>query len=165
MAQAKFINNNDFEIELSNIASSSPEIFEKALRAGADIIADKAKANLQGVLSPFATGELVGAFGITPVALNKKGSYTLHIGFGGYQKPAQKGFPNGVPFQLIARSIESGAVVGTKRKAKKSGSPMKYWRKKTPFAAPAVRATKDRAIQAIRDTIDREFEKITKNGG
>jgi hypothetical protein len=46
---------------------------------------------------------------------------------------------------LIARSFESGAG---------------DWRKKTPFAAPAVRAKKEEAFAAMERVANEEWKKI-----
>ena len=69
MAQVKFIDSSDFEMVIAKAIDKYPEIAEKCLAAGAAIIADEMKKRLQSVLSPFATGELVEAFGITPTTV------------------------------------------------------------------------------------------------
>ena len=109
MARAIFIEDDSFRWMLSTLQRKLPDISETVLRVGADIIADEMKENLRGVLSAEATGQLVAAFGITPVKQDRNFNYNLHLGFDGYQH-----MPTGkkVPFQLLARTIESGAVVG-----------------------------------------------------
>ncbi len=177
MAQAKFIDNPLFDLILSRMATDYPDIAEKCLRVGADIIADEMKRRLIGVLLPQSrAGELVASFGITPVKRNRNGDYTTHLGFDGYQKPGYGSFPNGVPFQLIARSFESGAVVGgryktsenTGKRKKKARGDMMYWREATPFAAPAVKASRARAMKEMAEMAEKEMAKRVeknKNGG
>lgn len=145
MAAAKFIDSSDFEIRLNRSATDFKRIAEKAIRAGAAIIATKMQENLRGVLSPAATGQLVAALGITPVKQGLNYDYNAHIGFDGYRQPGYGKFPQGVPFQLIARSFESGAG---------------DWRPAKPFAKPAVMATKDRVREEMNRVAEEEFRKI-----
>ena len=145
MASAKFIDASGFELRLKRSASSYRKVAEAAIRAGAAVIAAQMKDNLRGILSPKATGQLVNSMGITPVKQDKDYNYNAHIGFDGYQKPPYGKFPQGVPFQLIARSFESGA---------------KPWRDATPFAKPAVNATKEKVKEVMTRVAEEEFKKI-----
>ena len=147
MATAKFIDSSDFELRLNRSATDFAKVAEAALRAGAAVIATQMQQNLKGILSPKATGQLVSALGITPVKQGKDYSYNAHIGFDGYQMPAYGKFPKGVPFQLIARSFESGAG---------------NWRKPKPFAKPAVRESRARVEEAMKQAAEQEFEKIMR---
>lgn len=146
MARAKFIDNPDFELMISDLAKKSPEIVEKSLRAGAGVIADEMRKRLVHVLSPDALGDLLNSFGFTPVKHRADGTADVHIGFDGYDR-------KGVPNQLKARVLESGAKY-------KSGKV----RKARPFARPAIKASRERAIKAMQDTVDREIKKITNKG-
>ena len=145
MASAKFIDSAGFELKLNRSAQNFRKVAEAAIRAGAAVIAEEMGNRLRGILSPKATGQLVNALGITPVKQDKDYNYNAHIGFDGYRKPPYGKFPQGVPFQLIARSFESGA--GT-------------WRKATPFAKPAVNATKQKVKEVMTRVADEEFQKI-----
>lgn len=167
MARAKFIEDDDFSLMLEKAEASSEDIAKAALYAGAKIIADQMKKNLEGILSPKATGALVGAFGITPIKRDMDGNWNAHMGFDGYQEPGH------VPFQLIARSFESGAVMGgrytgnrtksgKREKWKSKLEPEDYWRQPTPFAKPAVQATKQQALEAMKRAAERELEKIAE---
>ena len=147
VARAKFIDDPAFELAISQAAARFPEVAEKALRAGAAVYAKQMRKNLKGILSPAATGELIGAFGITPVKQDTKLNYNVHLGFDGYQQPGYGQFSvKGVPFQLIARSFESGAG---------------NWRRPTPFAKPAVKEKKSEADQVMIKVAEEELEKIT----
>lgn len=159
MARAKFIDSDDFVMAISRATTEYPDIAEKCLKAGADIIADEMKRRLKGVLLPGSrNGELVAAFGISPVLRDREGNWNAHLGFDGYQETAS----GLVPFQLIARSFESGAVIGSRDRKKRNKSDWKYWRKPTPFAAPAVRATRQKALKVMEDIAYAELEKRTK---
>ena len=103
-------------------------------------------------------GELVAAFGISPVQRDRNGNWNTHLGFDGYQNIGR----SRVPFQLIARSFESGAVIGSRGRKKSNKSDWKYWRKPTPFAAPAVRSTRQKALKAMEDIAYEELEKRTQ---
>lgn len=145
MASAKFIDASGFELRLNRSASSYRKVAEAAIRAGAAVIAAQMKDNLRGILSPNATGQLVASMGITPVKQDAAYNYNAHIGFDGYRRPPYGKFPQGVPFQLIARSFESGAG---------------DWRPAKPFAKPAVMATKDRVREEMTRVAEEEFKKI-----
>ena len=145
MARAQFIADEAFELMISRAMAGTEQVARAALKAGAAIIADKMKENLKGILSDEATGQLVEAFGITPVKQDSNYNWNVHLGFDGYQQPPQKRWPQGVPFQLIARSFESGAG---------------EWRTARPFAKPAVTATKARALDAMKSAAEKELEKI-----
>ena len=67
------------------------------------------------------------------------------IGFNGYLTRKEENYPNGVPAQLVARSIESGSSV----------------RAEHPFVSPAVRAARSAALRAMDETGEREIRKIT----
>lgn len=144
MARAKFIDDPDFEIALSNLAKSSPAITAKVLRAGAAVIADEMRKRLVHILSPDALGDLLDSFGFTPVKHRADGTADIHIGFDDYDR-------KGVPNQLKARVLESGARF-------KSGKV----RKARPFARPAVKASREKAIKVMRETAEAEIQKITK---
>lgn len=163
----KFIDDTSLEIALSRLAAKTPEIAEKAMRAGADIIADRMSANLRekvsGKLSRDAMGRLIASFGITPLLENSNGYWTMHIGFGGYDI-------TGVPFVLIARSFESGAVRGGrytgswrgKKRVMKAKSEIKgkYWRKPTHFASKAVSSERVAALYEIERVAEEEINRI-----
>lgn len=168
MARAQFIADEAFELTLGNLKAKTRQVAEAALYAGAAVIADQMKANLEGILSPQATGQLVAAFGVTPAKLDKWFIWNVHIGFDGYHIPGQ------VPFQLIARSFESGAVMGSRYTGKVEENkwetkdpkfgPEDYWRYPTPFAKPAVLATKQQTREAMARAAEREIEKIAQKG-
>ena len=145
MAVARFIDSSDFEIRLNRSATDFKKVAEKSIEAGAAVIAQKMRENLKGILSPNATGQLVASMGITPVKWDAAFNYNAHIGFDGYRRPPYGEFPQGVPFQLIARSFESGAG---------------DWRPAKPFAKPAVMATKDRVREEMTRVAEEEFKKI-----
>ena len=161
MAQAKFIDDNSFELTIQKTAANTPEIAKAILKAGAGVIASKMRENLNNILSKKATGQLVGAFGVTPVQRDTKMNFNVHLGFDGYHEPGH------IPLPLVARSFESGAVMGGRYSASAKGKRKKrivsasdYWRKPTPFAKPAVEETKQQAKEAMDKAAQKEFEKL-----
>lgn len=132
---------DDFTEHLEKIAGMTDEIAKQALYVGAGIYADEMKRELRGVLSERATGQLVDAFGITPIKQTSDFDYTVHLGFDGYQV-----MHNGkrVPYQLIARAINSGAY----KDGKQIIAP-------THFAQTAVSRKKKDAQRAMQETVER----------
>lgn len=136
MARMTFKAGDDYALKLSKLATNSDEIAKKAIYAAAEIVADKIKSNLEGVLSEEATGELVDSFGISKIDVDSDGNWNAKIGFDGYDS-------TGVPNQLKARVLESGSSRQPKR----------------PFVKPAINATKTAAQAAMAKVINEEIEK------
>lgn len=172
MAVAKFIDDDDYTLTISRAITAFPELADKTLRVGADIIADEVKRRIQQVLLPFSrNGELIHSFGITPMKRDGNGNYNVSVGFGGYRQPPYGKFPNGVPFQLIARSFESGAVTGSRytinytsgKRKKLSASEMKgkYWREPTHFMTKAIRASRQKALGAMEEYAEKQLNELS----
>lgn len=130
---------DEYALALSKLGEAADETAKRAIYEGAKIIADKAKQNLENVLSGDSTGDLVESFGVTPISMDKNGNWNCKIGFDGYDR-------NGVPNQLKARVLESGSSKQQKR----------------PYMRPAVRSKKKEAIKAMGDIIDEEIQKQMK---
>lgn len=137
MATVSFKKGDDYALKLSRLATGSEEIAKKAIYQGAKVVADKIKSNLEGILSPESTGELVNSFGVTPIERDNTGNWNAKIGFDGYDS-------SGMANQYKARILESGSSRQPKR----------------PFVRPAVNATKKQALEAMKKAIDDETKKI-----
>ena len=128
-------------------------IAEKAVCAGAAIVADAVRANIDALpavkdewgviaynnhwsapLTETAKKGLQDGFGISPMG-NEDGILNV-----------TKKYPKGQPNAIIARSLESGSSIAKKR----------------PFVAPAVRKTKKAAEETMAKIIDEEIAKIMK---
>ena len=136
------------------------EPLEKAVTAGAAVVADQIKANLEAlpeeefrklgegeIFHGIPTGQkrdLVDSFGLTPIEKDKYGFIHTKAGFDGYGSFPTKEYPEGVPNQLMARAVESGSSV----------------RQKTPFVEPAVKATRKEAVETMNAVIEDEFKSI-----
>lgn len=137
MARFAFKAGDEYAIKLSKLTTNSEVIAKKAIYGAVEIVADKIKSNLKGVLSDEATGELVESFGVTPIDKDKQGNWNAKVGFDGYDS-------EGVPNQLKARVLESGSSK----------------QKKTPFVRPAMNATKKQARAKMEKIIEEEYKKI-----
>jgi len=131
-----FMLDEDFAIKLSRLDTDINEIAKKAIYAGAKIVADAMKVNLEVVLSDEATGQLVDALGITPIGMMGS-EWSAHIGFDGYDR-------DGVAFQLIARVLESGTST----------------RPKKPFVRKTMNQTKTKVSEAMKNVVEEETRKI-----
>lgn len=136
MASAAFMLDEDFAIKLSRLDTDINEIAKKAIYAGAKIVADAMKVNLESVISDEATGQLVEALGITPIGMMGS-EWSAHIGFDGYDR-------DGVAFQLIARVLESGTST----------------RQKKPFVRTTMNQTKSKVAETMKNVVEEEIHKI-----
>lgn len=160
MAKMTFKAGDDFALRLSRLATNSGEIAKKAIKAGAAIMADKIRANLEALpedkFRHLREGEkfsgapkqqkkdLLDSLGITPVDMDRAGNWNAKVGFDGYGKMPTKKYPKGVPNPLLARAVESGSSV----------------RRKTPFVRPAVNAVKETVHAEMHKVVDDEIKKI-----
>lgn len=160
MARMTFKAGEDFMIALSKLSAGTEQIATKAIYAGASIMADKIRDNLEKLPEDTFrfleddekfTGvpkgqkkDLLDSLGITPIEIDKNGNYNAKVGFDGYGTFPTKKYPKGVPNQLIARSVESGSEV----------------RQKTPFVRPAVNAVRSQVTETMNQTITEEIKKL-----
>lgn len=164
MAKITFKNQSDYFLKLKQLEVHfvKDSTLEKAVHAGADIVTDAIRGNLESLpeesfrfLDVYAgehfddvpTGQkrdLVEGFGLTPIERDKNGFLYTKAGFDGYGSFPTNDYPQGVPNALIARAVESGSSV----------------RDKTPFVRPAVNATRKEAVEAMDAVIDGELKKI-----
>lgn len=99
---------------------------------------------LHGITSVQKKGLLDG-FGIAKMRKDG-GAYNVKLGFDGYNGQKTTKWPHGQPNSMIARSIVSGTS----------------FRAKNNFVGKAVRATKEQAIEAMREEIYEQIDKIMK---
>ena len=168
MAKIMFRNLKEYELQLAHLRERTPEIAGKAIYAGAEIITDAIRANIEALpavsdkagliayqkkepapLTETAKKGLLDGLGITPMQ-DDNGFYNVKIGFDGpggehgYNDLRTEKFPKGQPNVMIARSLESGSSIAPKR----------------PFVRPAVNASRKAAEEAMAKVIDEEIEKI-----
>ncbi len=148
MALAKFIDDETFSLRISKIYNTTEGIAKIAIYRGMAIVADAAKRNLEGVVSRGAASELVGALGITPMKRDKRtGAWNGRLGFDGYQNLTFKnGKTKKIPFQMLARVIEGGAVFKNGRS-----------REGTHFMRRAVESTRAEVQRVMGEEIKRRM--------
>lgn len=143
MAKATMKMPDDFLMKLSKLGDKTDEIISKVLEAGGEVVLDKVKTNLKGVIGTGtkdksrSTGELVDSLGLSPAKLDRNGNFNVKIGF---KEPRRNGESNA----KIANIIEYG----------KSGQPPK------PFLKPARRTSRKVCIEAMKQRFDEEVDKI-----
>ena len=154
--------------ELNKLAINTSEVLGKSIYVGADIVADEVRKNIDKIpvsnssrrgtqsdpidtiTSAQKTGLLDG-FGIAPLK-KTDGISNVKLGFNGYNSQVsdvskrRKWTNTRQANQMIARAVEGGTS----------------FRKKHPFVAPAVRATRKKAEDAMGEQLDKEIEKAMK---
>lgn len=128
---------DDYIAKLSQLGSKMPEVAKKAVKAGANPLADEIRKgleeNLQG--SKYATGDLLDSLGVSPAGVDKNGVYNAKVGFSGYDR-------KGVPNALKARAMESGTSTQPKK----------------PFMRPAIKRAKKRVLEEMGKSIDADLQ-------
>ena len=160
MAKITFSGLDTYMEQLERLGQNSETAAKVALYEGAKIAADEMRESIRalptqeewGTKSDPARGikkkqkqGLLDGFGISPMQ-NENGSINVKIGFHGYNAFKTKQYPNGQPNAMIARAVESGTS----------------FLRKTPFVARAVRKTKQRAEERMKEVFEDEIEKIMK---
>ncbi|MEG0528528.1 MAG: hypothetical protein RR531_13530 [Longicatena sp.] len=131
---------------LERTAGKTEEIAFKSLYKGAKVIADGIKQELESLTVDKKRGnkhsavteqekdDLISNFGIAKVQV-VSGEISTKIGFKGFGSTKTKKYPNGVPNQLLIRSINSGTS----------------FRKKNPFIRKTVNNLKEDAVKAMEE--------------
>lgn len=165
MAKISFPGLAEYERKLSRLGgASADEIAGKAIYAGAKIITDKIRDNIDALpavndvegthawragrdapLTKKAKRGLQEGLGISRLQ-NTGGFIDVKVGFDGYNDLKTTKYPKGQPNVLVARVTESGSSIAQKR----------------PFVRPAIRAAKAEAEAKMAEVIDTEIEKIMK---
>lgn len=162
MARITFKRGSEYALKLQQLERHfvKDEPLEKAVKAGAEIVADKIRDNLNALpteefrklnegeifrgLPEGQKRDLQDSFGLTPIEKDKNGFIHTKAGFDDYGSFPTNEYPEGIPNQLLARSVESGSSV----------------RHKTPFVEPAVKATRKQAVEAMNGVIEDELKSI-----
>lgn len=143
MAKAAFKMPEEFLLKLSSLGEKTDEIIPRVLKAGGEVVEEKVKSNLQGVIGKGikgekrSTGKLVSALGVSAAKQDKDGNFNIKIGF---SEPRKGGKSNA----MIASILEYG----------KQGQPAK------PFLKPAKASSKKACTFAMIEALEKEIEKI-----
>ena len=127
---------DDLLKKLSRLGDKMDSISEEVLKTGGEVVLDKVKSNLKGVLSGDSTGELESSLGLSQVRIGKDGNSNIKVGFA---EPRSDGKSNA----MIANIIEYG----------KSGQPAR------PFLKPAKTSSKKSCIEAMTKKLEEEIDK------
>lgn len=156
LAKLTVIGLEEYSKMIAKMGERAQGIAKAAIYAGAEVIADAIRENLKSNLNatksvsahPTAqtkkhkmntsTGDLSSSLGIAPIQAFG-GDMNTKIGFDGYDH-------NGVANTLKARVMESGSSRIKKR----------------PFVRPAVTKNKQKAIQVMGETIEKEIQKYIR---
>ena len=123
--------------KLSKLGNRMDEVSETVLEAGGEVVLEKVRSNLEGVLSGNSSGELVSSLGLSGVRIDKNGNSNIKVGFA---EPRKDGTSNA----MVANIIEYG----------KHNQPAK------PFLKPAKTASKKQCIETMTKTLEEEIDKI-----
>lgn len=157
MATFLFGGLEEYARKLSDLALKSRDVGAQALYAGANILADQIRRNLEALPTRPSTSSkgggvpeaqkqaLLDSFGITQIR-DYDGYLNLKMGFDGYNGIKTRMYPRGQPNAMIAASVESGSSI----------------QQKYPFVRPAIKQKKKECIDAIAAVIDKETAKIMK---
>lgn len=161
MAFIRFDGIDDYIAQLQKLNTNTDEIIGKAIYAGAGVVADAVKQNIQAlpVITGYGTTEkplpggvtsvqksgLLDGFGISHMQ-ETKGYLNVKLGFDGYNRTKTEKYPQGQPNQLVARGVESGTS----------------WKQKKPFIRPATTRSRKAAETEMKRVLDEEIEKIAK---
>lgn len=162
MAKMTIKGTEEYALKLAKMGKESRQIAEKAIYAGADIVANQLKSNLSGIqtvteaenvkayrtkgksgISKRQKDGLIKSFGIAKLQ-NDDGYYNVKLGFDGYNKVKTRKYPKGQPNQLIARVMESGST----------------YMDKNPVIRMAVNQKRKASIVEMQRVIDEESKKM-----
>lgn len=145
---------------LNQLGANTEEIAKKAVYAGAGVMADEYRAEIEAlpVDNRFGTEEnprrgvteeekkgLLEGLGITPIS-NDRGYINSKIGFDGYNENETKNWPKGKPNQMVARAINSGTS----------------FLEKIPFSDIANRRGRVQAEAKMMEIVEQDIDKILK---
>lgn len=163
MAKLQIKGLDEYAEAITKMATGADEALREAVRAGGAVVADSIKSALKSLpvqegdngLPPYVSegekltgvsrrqkADLIESFGLAPIE-EKDGYINTKAGFDGYGSVPTKKYPNGVPNQMLMRSIESGTS----------------FRKKSPVIRKAVTSCRKQAEEAMNRTMEAYFRK------
>lgn len=159
MAVIQFKRGDEYLMKISKLeAALKDEVCGAAIYGAAGIVADEIRSQLKAVPSDEGYGTaseptrgpkagqkegLLDALGISSME-EKSGYYDVKIGFDEYNGIKTKRWPRGQPNQMVARSIERGTS----------------WMKANAFVKRAMAATRKRALEFMKNSVDESIRKI-----
>lgn len=162
MATIQFKKGDDYILKLSKLeAELKDQVLGQAIYGAAGIVADEIRTTLEQVPTDEGFGTagrptvgprkrqkegLMQSLGIASMQDDGTGYLHVKIGFDGYNDIATKRWPHGQPNQMVARSVEGGTT----------------WMKKNSFVRKAVAASRKRAVEFMKQSVDESTNKIMK---
>lgn len=150
---------------LGELDRLSPDVCKAAVYAGAGVVADEIRKNIDGLkrvsdneaLAAYQKGVptlisvtqkngLRAGFGISPIKYrgNNTGFIDARVGFEDYNGIETKRWPDGQPNIMIAAQCEHGSSAIIKQ----------------PFVRPAVSRVRDKAIKAMDEAANKKVKEI-----
>lgn len=152
---------DEYIASLDKLKFGVPKIAGRAIYQGADVVADKIRANIEALPTEERKGAGRGRRNPTPeekqglldgLGIARKrtenGNINVKIGMDGYNADVTDKYPKGHPNAMVARSIESGTSFTIRH----------------PFISSAVRLSKAAAEEAMRAEVDKQVEEIMRSG-
>ena len=143
--------------KLDQMHANTEEMIGRSIFPGAAIVTDAIRAGIEGIPeapSHYARGMKTGltasqkaglldGLGIA-VMRNDGGFLNVKVGMDGYNSTVTKRWPKGQPNALIIRALESGTSFQVRQ----------------PVIAPAIRSSRNAAIQKMKEQFDEETRKV-----
>ena len=159
MATLKVNLPEDLMIGLERLSKQADAVVKKTLEAGAEIVEEKARANLKNSLKGESSGQLLDALGISPVKPNDKlDGWDIKIGF----NEPRKDYKGGTTYK---KKLKSGKISEYKLTNAMVANILEYGKKgqaAKPFMKPAENATKAKARAVMKRVFSEEANKIVK---
>ncbi len=160
MATIQFKKGDEYLFKISKLSVlMKTKVCGEAIHGAAKIVTDEIRKELEKVPTDERWGtpehpakgprkvelqSIAGALGIAKMQEDWTGYFDVKIGFDGYNGVRTKRWPKGQPIQMIARSIERGTS----------------FMEPNPFVKRAAAATRKKAIDHMKRTIDAEIKNI-----
>lgn len=159
MATLKVKLPDDLMIGLERLSKQSDAVVKKTLEAGAEVVEEKARANLKNSLKGESSGQLLSALGISPVLPNDKlDGWDIKIGFNEPRQDKQGS-------TTYKKKRKGGKVSEYKLTNAMVANILEYGKKgqaAKPFMKPAQDATKAKARARMKKVFTEEANKIVK---
>jgi HK97 gp10 family phage protein len=150
---------DDLMIQLEKLSGQVEPIVEKVLKAGAEIVEEKARANLKNSLSGESSGQLLGALGTSPVKRTNDDGWDIKIGFAEPRQDKKGG-------TTYKKKLKSGKVSEYQLTNAMVANILEYGRKgkqsAKPFMKPARDASRAKVSKAMNEVFTAEAQKIVK---
>ena len=162
MATFKTTGLDEYIADLERLSTDADETIRKAVRSGANVLADEIKAALYTIpvhpenewgtpsdpisgLTAQEKQDVIAAFGLSPMR-DDNGYINRKAGFDGYSNHKTRKHPKGIPIPLLVRIVESGST----------------FQKKTPIIRPAVNRARQAALNEMQKALEEQINSTMK---